>query len=149
MFQNLPHVFDSGAYRIFFDSWIFAWQIVAERTANFCYLAIVASCVLGLLGVLSSGGTAPRLGAARLARYVVAGAIAALCGYLPYLVSISHLAITQRVFLAVAPGAGLIALALVVAACRVTRLPVALAVAVPICLGLVAQIYQHDQYARA
>jgi hypothetical protein len=146
---NSNRLLDSGAARTFVEGWTSAWNIATELTVHWAYPVLVGLAVLGVMRSAAFDLRVFRVGSIRPVRYVAAGALAATAGYLPYLVSVSHLEITQRTFLAVAPGAALIATTIIAVIARITRVNATLIAAAPITLGIIAQAYQHDRYARA
>jgi len=113
------------------------------------YPVAIGLLVLALLAPGASSDAARRVGLRRLGRSVLVGLIATAAGYVPYLVSISHVEVTQRTFLSVAPGAALFVVGMLGLLAKATRVPVVLLALVPITLGTTAQAFQHDRYARA
>jgi len=144
--SNAHYLVDSGGYRAFYDAWASALAILAERTASYGYIFILAVAIAAIFLAFRSGEDLP---IRRAARYVCAGLIAAIAAYLPFMVASSHLVITQRTFIGVAPGASLIVVAAIAWICRRQSRAGAIFAAFAVILGFVAQLYQFDQYARA
>jgi hypothetical protein len=146
--HNLHYLLDSAAYRVFFDAWVSAFHILTQRTVHFGYLAAVFVVFL-LMFVYFAGGRFSTLRCSRLLRYVLAGLVLSIAGYLPFMVAETHMVITQRTFIAVAPGVSLIVVALIQALSRRANLVAAVLAACVVTLGMVAQLYQFDLYTRA
>ena len=147
--DNFPALIDSAAYRILIDSWRGAWEIATSHMQQWFYLPAVFLLLAVLLTVAGGSPRYRRYSAAMVARTVAIGVLAVIAGYAPILVSVSHVAITQRTFLGIAPGAALLGGGLL--ALAATRLPrmAKMVAAFAISLGLIAQLYQHDVYVRA
>jgi hypothetical protein len=147
--SNSGRLIEAGAVRTFVESWTSAWNIASGQTASAAYPLLIGCAVIAIMLTVVGGDRTFRLEPRRAARYLTAGLLAAVAGYLPYLVSVSHVAVTQRTFLGVALGAALIGTVLIATLARVFRVSAAFVAVTPLTLGLIAQAYQHDRYARA
>jgi hypothetical protein len=144
---NIHYLIDSGAYRTFFDAWVSAWIILTDKTSSYGYLVVVALVVVVMLTLLSPGKQRSK-NPKRLFRYIFTGVLLSTAGYMPYMVAETHVVISQRTFMAVAPGASIIVIALISAFCRRSNLVGAVVASGVVLLGLVSQIYQFDSYTR-
>lgn len=146
--ENLPYLWHTGAYRAFYDAWVSIIVILRDHTAHYGFLAIVG---LALLAILFLAGDRPgnEDTRARLARYVAVGLIAAIAGYLPFMVDASHMVVTQRTFMGVAPGMSLVLIAVIAFALPREKVAGTIVAAAFVFIGLVAQLYQFDSYTRS
>jgi hypothetical protein len=145
--ENRRYLWKSAAYRSFYEAWTSTLDILLHQTAKYGFLVIVA--VVALLVLLSVSGRARNdATASRFARYVVVGLLALIAGYSPFMVSEGHMNVTQRTFMAAAPGASIVVMAAIAFACRKKDVAGALVAAVFVFIGLVAQLYQFDTYIR-
>lgn len=146
---NAGALIDTAAYRVFFDGWRVAWEVAMIDTAHWAYLPATFFSVLALLLLFAGYRGRGRQSATLLVRSIAAGLLALAAGYAPVLVSISHLAITQRTFLGAAPGATIVTVALLALIALVSRGAMTILAAIAISLGLGMQVFQHDAYTRA
>jgi len=145
--ENRRYLWKSAAYRSFYEAWTSSLDILIHQTARYGYLVIVAfGVVIVLVGV--SARTRHDATVSRFARYVVVGLLASIAGYSPFMVSEGHMNVTQRTFMAAAPGASVAVMAIIAFACRKKDVAGALVAAIFVFLGLVAQLYQFDTYTR-
>jgi hypothetical protein len=145
--SNLHYLIDSAAYRIFFDAWVSAWLILTDKTAHYNYIVFIGFVIVTFLLLLSSGKHCS-LDGKRFVRSIIVGLLACVAGYVPYMVAETHMLITQRTFMALAPGGSIIVIALVSVCCGRFRYLGAVAASIFVLLGVVAQLYQFDRYTR-
>jgi hypothetical protein len=152
-FDNLPKLlsafFSSGFYRVFYECWIEIADIAVRSLSNFIYLICFVIMVSALLYLANERQPARNANARLAARTIVAGLIAFLFGYAPFLASYSHLLITQRTFLATAVGGALVLFGVIVYLNDVIdRRIMAPAAALLIGGCMLVQLYQFDRYNR-
>jgi len=144
---NWRYLFDSLAYRIFYDAWVSSLWIVGTQIVHFKFIVVSGAALTALLLMLSRNEKTTQRRRLYL-RVLVSGLIAAVAGYAPYMVDVSHMLITQRTFINVAPGATIVLMAAIAYLAR-RRLVIGAAVASAfIFVSMVAQLYQFDQYTR-
>lgn len=145
--RNSHYLVESGAYRVFYESWVFSWQTLLYGTAHYRFLILAAVAIVVTLALLARIPSAP-MRAERLYRYIFVGLVASAVAYMPFMVSEAHMVITQRTFMAVALGASFIFVSVIA---RIFYRSAALGCTVLsgfIFLGLIGQLYQFDQYTR-
>ncbi len=143
--NNVHHLLDSAGYRIFYDGWISAAQILYQEIAKWPFL--VTSLLILLFIVWIGANNLQRSSKSRL--YVIpTGLILFAIAYLPFTVSEGHMLITQRTLMASSFGASIIIVA-IISALTNNRLITTLIVTPILFIGLVAQLYQIDSYTRA
>ncbi|MHA6140843.1 hypothetical protein ACX3YC_26030 [Pseudomonas mohnii] len=145
--RNSHYLIESGAYRVFYESWVSSWQLLAHGMAHYRFLVLAAVAIFVMFALLARIPSAC-LRAGRLYRYIFVGLVASVIAYLPFMVSEAHMVITQRTFMGVALGASFIFVSVIA---RVFRRRAALGGMVLsgfIFLGLIGQLYQFDQYTR-
>lgn len=145
--ENRRYLWKSAAYRSFYEAWTSTIDILLHQTARYGFLVIVAAGVVAVL-LAVSGRARNDATIARVARYVIVGLLALIAGYSPFMVSEGHMNVTQRTFMAAAPGASIVVMAAIAFACRKKDVAGALVAAVFVFIGLVAQLYQFDVYTR-
>lgn len=145
--ENRRYLWKSAAYRSFYEAWTSTLDILFHQTARYGFLAIVAVGVVLVL-VAVSGRARNDATVSRFTRYVVVGLLALIAGYSPFMVSEGHMNVTQRTFMAAAPGASIVVMAAIAFACRKKDVAGALVAAIFVFIGLVAQLYQFDTYTR-
>lgn len=145
--ENRRYLWKVAAYRSFYDAWTSTADILIHQTARYGFLIVVA---IGVVSVLLSVTTRHRndVTLSRLIRFVLVGVLALIAGYSPFMVSEAHLNITQRTFMAAAPGATLVLMAVIAFVFRKIKVAGALVASAFVFLGLVAQLYQFDVYNR-
>ncbi|WP_454621620.1 hypothetical protein [Bradyrhizobium cenepequi] len=144
----------TALYRGFWQAWeqiySLAWTQLSHRVVFLLVAANIALCffLLAIREERTSDG--PWTRQASPIRLLLAGIVLFVAGYSPFLVSLSHVAITQRTYLEAAFGGAMVVAALIIAFRVVLSARiVATAIAAPIVsAALLAQIYQHDQYNR-
>jgi hypothetical protein len=144
--HNFHYLIDSAAYRVFYDAWISTFEIFGQ-IIHFKFLLFVTALLAASLLLLTKHWKED-VSTSRTIRYVMAGLILAIAAYMPFMVAESHMRITQRTFIAVAPGASLIVVALVARVCRRQTAIGAIVVTLFLMCGFVAQLYQFDFYTR-
>jgi hypothetical protein len=145
--QNFHYLIDSDAYRIFYDAWVSAWWMLTQQLVHYRFIVLLAIALLAGLLILSSGSQGDG-SLRRTLRYVAAGLILSVVGYLPFMVAESHMVINQRTFMAVAPGGSLIAVAIIAWLFRRFSTAGVVVAAAVVFLGFIAQLYQFDRYTR-
>ncbi|CAN7755755.1 hypothetical protein LJR029_005850 [Caballeronia sp. LjRoot29] len=145
--HNFHYLMDSGAYRIFYDAWASTWWILTEQFAHYRYAMFIGAALVGSL-ILLTEGSRTAISLARTARFLIAGLILLIAGYLPFMVAESHMVINQRTFIAVAPGASLIIIAFISFIFQRQNAVGAVVAAGFIFMGFVQQLYQFDRYTR-
>jgi hypothetical protein len=141
-------------YRGFWQAWeqiySLAWTQLSFRAVFLLIAAIIACCFFALsVREERTRGVAWTQDAAPL-RLLLAGIALFVACYAPFLLSTSHVAITQRTYLAAASGGAMVVAAVIIAfRWLLSARIIATAIAAPIVsAALLAQIYQHDQYNR-
>ncbi len=143
--ENAPMLFTRGFVRALADGWVDAARIVFRDLGAPVYLVAVA-----VLAWLLIWGIDRReivvIDQGRLLRTFLVGLVCIAISYAPFLVSLSHLSITQRTFLFAASGAALVFLVGLLALQRFGRfLAVAVAVALLV-FGTGQQLWQFKEY---
>lgn len=143
-----PMLFSRGVVRSLADGWLDAVRIVSKDLHWNAYLLAVLLVIVLVVWLADYGfeDTAPRPSATRLFRIAFVGLLAVLLGYAPFLVSLGHVAITQRTYLFVASGSALIFVAALVGLDRWSRAATALIAVLLLVLGVAQQLYQVRQY---
>lgn len=144
---SAPYLVTSLAYRVFFDAWISSWWIVTTQIAHYTFISVSFLLLAGPILALSWKECANPSGKLHL-RIIVSGLFALMAGYIPYMVAPSHMEITQRTFISVAPGASVVLIGVVSFVCRRRVVAGAVILCAFIMVSMVAQLYQFDQYAR-
>lgn len=145
--QNLPLLFKVGLYRLFIHGWLEALQMFgAPLYLPYLLVTFVGVAVAFTLWKPQMQHRGGETAAPAMWRWICAGIIGGILGYLPYLSSLSHIHITQRTYLFATIGAtiaitGLFALAMRRLP-RLATIPAALLLAT----GLHAQWIQFDHY---
>lgn len=150
IYHNLFYIPYSGIYRAFYDAWISAWIILTEKVAHYPYIIVMAIFLMGLLFLAAQGAKYKKISLQILFRLLFIGMIIFILGYLSTICcGASHSSITQRTFLTSALGAAIVLVSIIVLIFY--RFPVKFAIIglyPAMLLGLVVQLYQHDQWAR-
>lgn len=144
---SAPYLVNSLAYRVFFDAWVSSWWIVTTQIVHYTFISVSFLVLAGLVLVLSWKERVNPGGKLHL-RIIVSGLLALVAGYVPYMVAPSHMEITQRTFISVAPGASIVLIGIIAFACRRRVVAGAAISCAFILVSMVAQLYQFDQYAR-
>lgn len=146
--STAPMLFTRGLVRALADGWIDAARIVSKDLHWNVYLLVVAAAMAMVVwfagrkseNVTSAAGPVP------LARMAVVGLVVVLLGYAPFLVSLGHVAVTQRTYLFVASGSALVFVACLAAVGRWSRGAAMLAAVLLLTLGVAQQLYQFREY---
>lgn len=149
-----PDLFDIGASRALIGGWLDAARMTAGTFQNYAYLAagaivLLATCALASIvgrGRLEEGVTQRAASTPIIARLLIAGVILMLMGYLPFMTSAAHMAITQRTYLWATPGAAFVWVAVVMCLVRVAKPIGGMAAATLLLVGLGAQLFQFHHY---
>lgn len=151
--QTYTKLFSVGLMHSIAGGWIEAFRIVRVELISYWYLALSTVIILSIILVISRATENSALSEnkisstpARICRLAIIGIVLICLGYAPFLVSPSHLAISQRTFLYTAPGATLLFISLLWALNYFSR-PVTNALAAAlIFIGLGAQLFQFHHY---
>ena len=151
--QTLPQLFTIGESRAILGGWFDATQMLVSEYRSLVYPVVAALVLAGLVWAGSRKAAlvdAPAQGSrmARLARLAGIGIALIAAGYLPYLVSPAHMAVSQRTYLFASFGAVLLWTALLLGMAFVSRLLAASTAVALLILGLGAQLVQFEHYAR-
>ncbi len=152
LFEQAPALVTTGFYRAFGEAWFDAVAILTERLSNLFVLVLalaLAAAFLTVLGQMDRWQCAAERKFQFGMKLVVSGLLLFALGYASFLASPAHLVITQRTFLAAAPGAALAVLGglVLVAAASGLRAAAVLSVCA-VTLAFMAQLYQFDKYNR-
>lgn len=151
--QTLPQLFTVGLNRATLGGWLDAAQMVASEYRSLAY-PVVAALVLAGAVWAGSRKSAPidtpshRSRMLALVRLAGSGLALSAAGYLPYLLSPAHMAISQRTYLFASFGAVLLWTAVLLGMAFVSRLLAASCAVALLFLGLGAQLLQFDHYSR-
>jgi hypothetical protein len=148
----LPKLFSVGAVRGLVGGWIDAIRILATEYSSYWYLLVVTILSAALSALLvrieKTSGHLPAkptcLSTALSRRLIAVGFAAMLLGYAPFMVSPSHMAITQRTYLWATPGAVLVWIGVLGLLARFIRTEIVFAALAV--LGFSAQLYQFHHY---
>jgi hypothetical protein len=144
------HAVLTALHRGFIESWGDIASVVRFDLTHPLYPLLMTVLLAGALFLISlRQRSLPLQDKGRPWRTALAGIIAFLLGYLPFLASPSHVMITQRTFLAAAFGAALVFAAGIVFLERVAK-PIVVAMTGAFILGaaFIGQLYQFDRYNR-
>jgi hypothetical protein len=145
--RNLHYLIDSAVYRIFYDAWVSAWDILVNQTAHYGFLIVLAIALVGGFAALAHRSEID-VSRSYTFRCVGVGILLILAGYMPYTVAESHMMITQRTFMGSAFGSALVLVALIAWSCQRASIVGVISSAFIVFIGLVAQIYEFDRYSR-
>lgn len=157
-FQKLAYwartIVFTALHRGFWQAWeqiySLAWTQLSFRTVFLLISANIALCFFLLAVREETAKDVPWTQKASPVRLLFAGIVLFVACYSPFLLSTSHVAITQRTYLAAASGGAMVVTAVIIAfrfflSARI----IATVIAAPtVSAALLAQIYQHDQYNR-
>lgn len=146
----------TGMGRALVGGWVDAVMILIEEFRNYIYVVVTGAIIAALLAYAARRGppatTTPEPAVAMRglsARVVLIGLVMAAFGYLPFLSSPAHMAISQRTFLFATFGAGLATVGLLALLFGNRRARVSLAAGtVLVTLGLAAQMFQFQHYQK-
>jgi putative flippase GtrA len=153
LIEALPKLFSVGLLRAMLGGWYDAVAMVFVAFSNVTYLLIATSCIVAALWLVAApardrAATDSRID--RPVRIILAGMALACAGYAPFLISASHLAITQRTYLFASPGATLawagLLLALNADRARWRRWLATSLACLMLCFGLGSQLVQMHHY---
>jgi hypothetical protein len=141
--------------RALVGGWVDAIRMFRVEFSSYLYVvAAAAACCASILGLdawLSRKTPGPAAAGAppsdRLAvRLALCGFVTLVLGYAPYLLSPSHVIISQRTYLFATPGAALVVVAVLLLVARRARAIAAAAVAALLLLGFSVQAFQFRHY---
>ena len=84
--SNLHYLIDSAAYRIFYDAWISALDILVTQTAHYGFLVVLAIALVGGFAALAHRSEID-VSSSYTFRCVGVGVLLIIAGYLPYAVT--------------------------------------------------------------
>ena len=152
--EALPKLFSVGATRAVLGGWIDSVRMTVSEFDSYVYLAAATLVIVALIGSASRAARNAdvadprRESAARALRLALAGSVLMLAGYVPYLSSASHIAISQRTFLFASPGAAMLWASALFGISLVAK-PFARAICAGlIFFGLATQLVQFNHYVR-
>lgn len=153
--QTGSKLFTIGALRALVGGWYDAFGILQQEYGRYAYLLAGTLAVAGAvllarrwgprLQLPASAGPVSRWPAA--ARLAACGALLMLLGYVPYLVSVGFLVVTERTYLYASPGAALVWLAALVLLAGASRVLAGAAFFALLLAGFAAQLFQFHHYA--
>jgi len=153
LIEALPKLFTVGLLRAMLGGWHDAVAMVFAEFSHPAYLLIATACIIGALWLVAPPArdrAAQGTRVDRPVRLILAGMALACAGFAPFLISGSHLAITQRTYLFASPGAALAwaGLLLVMNAdhTRWRRWLAASVACLMLCFGLGSQLVQMHHY---
>jgi len=143
-----PMLFTRGVVRSLAGGWVDAAGIVSKELHWNAYLLVVALATAAVVCFAGrrSDGSVSYVGGRRLGRMALVGLVTILLGYGPFLVSLGHVAVSQRTYLFTASGAALVFAALLVALARWHRGVAAGAAVALLVLGVAQQLFQFRDY---
>ncbi|ROO00268.1 hypothetical protein BK674_14625 [Pseudomonas moraviensis] len=146
-----PKLFSVGLLRSTFGGWFDAIRITAQEYSNYDYL--IFGCVILFLTIAvilkltnNTQANYSRNVIAVNIRLAISGIILILLGYFPFLISYSHLLISQRTFLFATPGAALLVIALLGLGYSISKHLTYLCAGFFVAAGLSFQLYQFHHY---
>lgn len=152
-----PKLFSIGALRALLGGWVDAAEMVATEFTGYGYLVLAAAIITITIFMAAKFSSLHRHSAEPEActaswrwplRITLAGVALTLLGYAPFLVSPSHLAISQRTFLFATPGAAMVWVGLLMLLWKLTNWPAIACTSLLIIGGLGAQLVQFHHYVR-
>ena len=144
--NSLPKLFSVGMARAIYGGWLDAFKMLISEYQSYVYLGLAAFALIGLAWILAHKHQEVAQNPLRIFRLGCIGLAAVALGYSPYLLSISHVAVSQRTFLYASFGAAVFWCALLLAArLAATALFWCVASAL-LALGLGAQLVQFHHY---
>jgi len=156
LFSSLPNLATICAPRALLDGWIDAARMIAREFATRTYLLLATVVLFAFVAWLpltrsrmSNADPAHRNAPPGEGRLLIAGLAAMFLGYLPFLFSQAHLAISQRTYLFATPGAAMawVAILMLLAGRPRPRRWLAMPlVGIMLCLGVGAQWTQFHHY---
>ncbi len=142
----LPKLFSVGMARAVYGGWLDAFKMLVSEYQSYVYLGVAVFALIGLVWILTRKYQEVVPNPLRILRLGCIGLAAVALGYLPYLLSISHVAVSQRTFLYASFGAAVFWCTLLLAArFAATALFWCVASAL-LALGLGAQLVQFHHY---
>lgn len=152
--ERLLQLVNVGLARALFGGWIDAAAILLTEYRSYWYLGLATALLAGILfvcefrGNVAGGIHADRAQASTglLLRLLLVGILVAALGYLPFLTSLAHVAISQRTYLFATLGAVLFSLAIIALLSKASRAVAFASCVVLIGLGLAQQLFQFHAY---
>ena len=148
LLDALPQLFTVGAVRSLLGGWVDAFKMVGTQFHDFGYL-LAASLLITIVVVIERRGrsvTDQAMPAWLPLRIVAVGIALALLGYMPFLVSKAHIAISQRTYLFSSPGAVLVWVSVALVIARWLRPALPMLVFILVLAGLGQQLVQFHHY---
>lgn len=146
---GLPRLLSVGGLRVIFGGWVDAYRIMVTEYSHYAYL-LCATTLLGLLlqGMSSLTQSSDKNNIQSAIRLIGIGIILALIGYLPFLLTPTHMQITQRAYLFATPGAAMAWIGIFMCFSYRSSVLAKLCSVFFLLMGLSAQIFQFDHYVQ-
>lgn len=146
-----PKLFSVGLLRSTLGGWFDAVRITAQEYSSYGYTMIACAILFVIVTTILKLDNDTKTDSARKTfgvniRLAISGIILILLGYFPFLISYSHLLISQRTFLFATPGAALLVIALLSVAYGASRVVAYLCAGFFVAIGLSFQLYQFHHY---
>lgn len=153
LLHSLPNLFSIGLLRTTLGGWYDAIRITAVEFSTYWYaIGVTLSVLTALFLILSLNKkikTNEGINSAAIPlRLLTAGIILILMGYAPFLLSISHQAISQRTFLFATIGGVLATLSIIIGISKASKHLATLCATLLIFIGLSTQLYQFHHYVK-
>jgi len=154
MADALPKLFTVGITRAVLGGWVDSVRMVASEFDSYVYLVIAAAIITIIVGFAFraaqniDASEPQKETVARVLRLILAGGALMVAGYAPYLLSGSHLAISQRTFLFASPGASMLWVSMLLGISLVAKPATRFIWVGLIFFGLAAQLVQFNHYVR-
>lgn len=149
--SSWPKLFSIGVFRSLLGGWFDALRMTLKEFSlnGYIYITVVSISLVALLTYLrKKDDEAKDLKTQHSLRLIVVGFLLLCLGYAPFLVSPSHLAISQRTFLFATPGATIFYIGfLIFLSQKINWLGRNLAYCL-IVIGLGAQLFQFQHYSQ-
>jgi len=144
--QNSKYFVYSGVYRTFYEGWADSFALCFSQIKNpLIFLGFLLYLVSAVI-FLGKERTIEGVKTLVLIRYLAFGLGLFAVGYLPVMVTLSHVNITQRTFLYVVPGAVIVLASLLFFFFRFSKPAVFTVLIGLVFSGIVSQNYQHFRY---
>jgi hypothetical protein len=144
--NSLPKLFSVGMARAIYGGWLDAFKMLVSEYQSYVYLGVAALVLIGLVRIFASRHQETAPNPLRVLRLGCIGLAAVALGYSPYLLSISHVAVSQRTFLYASFGAVVFWCALLLALRLAASALFWCASSALLVLGLGAQLVQFHHY---
>jgi hypothetical protein len=143
---RIPLLFRIALYRLFAHGWYDGFRMLLDNLNFWPWLIGPTVAVISLLLIFPVPAREKPDDWPRTARIIIAGFVAAIIGYLPYLTSYSHLMTSQRTYLYAAIGATIVIAGLMYALAKIRPAFAVLMAALCVLSGLGSQWEQMVHY---